>query len=80
VNGFVDEAYALGGLCTGSHRFYRRLGWEVWVGPTYMRAPGGNERTADEDGNVLVRWTPTTPRDLDPTAPLICEYRSGDAW
>jgi aminoglycoside 2'-N-acetyltransferase I len=40
---------------------------------------GGERRTPDEDGGVLVRLTPSSP-DLDPAAPLSCDWRPGDVW
>jgi hypothetical protein len=36
-------------------------------------------RTAEEDGNVLVRLTPTSP-ELDLSAPISCDWRPGDVW
>ena len=59
--------------------FYERLGWRRWAGPTYVRTDAGLVRTAEDDGNVLVRLTPASP-DLDLSAPLSCEWRSGDVW
>jgi aminoglycoside 2'-N-acetyltransferase I len=77
----IEERYQLGALSDGSGipGFYERLGWEPWHGPTFVDAPGGPVRTADEDGSVLVLRTPTTG-DLDLTAPLTCDWRAGDVW
>jgi aminoglycoside 2'-N-acetyltransferase I len=79
VNDHVDRSFALGALSTGVPAFYGRLGWIPWTGPTSVRVDGGERRTPDEDGGVLVRLTPSSP-DLDPAAPLSCDWRPGDVW
>ena len=77
----IERDYELGALAdgTGIPGFYQRLGWETWRGPTFVAAPGGRVRTAEEDGNVLVLRTPATGA-LDPTASLTCDWRAGDVW
>jgi aminoglycoside 2'-N-acetyltransferase I len=79
VGELIDRTYRLGALATGVVGFYERLGWVVWEGPTFVRTEAGLVRTAEEDGNVLVRLTPTSP-ELDLSAPISCEWRPGDAW
>lgn len=79
VGVLIDRTYRLGALATGVAEFYERLGWVVWEGPTFVRAAAGLVRTAEEDGNVFVRLTPTSP-ELDLSAPISCEWRQGDAW
>jgi aminoglycoside 2'-N-acetyltransferase I len=80
VNEHIAEAYEIGGLATGRQPFYERLGWERWRGPTSVRTTGGQRRTAEEDGYVMVLRTPTSPPSLDPDAPISCEWREGDVW
>jgi aminoglycoside 2'-N-acetyltransferase I len=77
----VGERYELGALSDGSRipGFYQRLGWETWRGPTFVAGPGGPERTAEEDGSVLVLRTAATG-ELDLTGPLTCDWRAGDVW
>ena len=79
VGDHLDERYELGGLSLGVEGFYERFGWQQWLGPTYCRTDDGLVRTTDEDGSVMVRMTPTSP-DLDLTAPISCNLRSGDVW
>jgi aminoglycoside 2'-N-acetyltransferase I len=79
VGAFLDEIYDLGGLSTGIPGFYERFGWQVWEGPTFRRTHRGLERTQDDDGSVLVKLTPTSPK-LDLRDLISCETRSGDAW
>jgi aminoglycoside 2'-N-acetyltransferase I len=79
VGELIDRSYQLGGLATGLVGFYERLGWVAWRGPTSVRMGAGAVRTAEEDGNVFVRLTPTSPV-LDLSAPISCEWRPGDAW
>jgi aminoglycoside 2'-N-acetyltransferase I len=77
----VQEQYELGALAdgTGIPGFYQRLGWETWQGPTWVAGPKGLERTADEDGSVLVLRTAATEA-LDLTGPLVGDWRTGDVW
>jgi aminoglycoside 2'-N-acetyltransferase I len=79
VNAYIREGFELGALGTGRHHFYERLGWITWKGPTLVRTPEGPRRTPDEDGSVLVMFTPASP-ELDPAASISCDWRSGDAW
>ena len=44
-----------------------------------MAGPKGLERTAEEDGSVLVLRTPAT-EGLDLTGPLVGDWRAGDVW
>jgi aminoglycoside 2'-N-acetyltransferase I len=77
----VRDEYDIGGLSTGSHGFYTRLGWEVWRGPTSVRlVDGALQRSADEDGHVLVLRTPRTPPDLDLDGPISVEWRPVEPW
>jgi aminoglycoside 2'-N-acetyltransferase I len=81
VGRVIGQDYELGALAdgTGIPGFYQRLGWETWQGPTWVAAPHGRERTAEEDGGVLVLRTPATG-ELDPTGSITCDWRSGDVW
>jgi aminoglycoside 2'-N-acetyltransferase I len=79
VGAFIDATFRLGALGTGEHGFYHRLGWIVWKGPKMVRTDRGEVPTPEEDGFILVRLTPTTPR-LDLSAPISCEWRPGDVW
>jgi aminoglycoside 2'-N-acetyltransferase I len=75
----IGRTFQLGALDTGIAAFYERLGWTVWAGPTFVWMDVGPEPTPDEDGSVLILRTATTP-ELDLTAPLMCDWRSGDVW
>ena len=79
VGAYIGERFELGALGTGRHTFYERLGWRTWKGPTSVRTDAGSVRTGDEDGNVLVLSTPTSP-PFDLTAPISCDWRAGDVW
>jgi aminoglycoside 2'-N-acetyltransferase I len=79
VGEYIERTFRLGALDTGRTAFYERLGWVAWKGPTFVRRNSGLIRTAEEDGNVLVRLTPTTP-ELDLWAPISCDWRPGDVW
>ncbi|MEW6060087.1 MAG: GNAT family N-acetyltransferase [Actinomycetota bacterium] len=79
VDEHVDRTFQLGALETGFPAFYERLEWVKWRGPMFARTDLGPIRTTLEDGRVLVRLTPSSPR-LDLSAPISCEWRSGDVW
>ena len=79
VNAHIQANYELGVLGTGSQSFYQRLGWFTWRGPSFVRTDHGDEPTPDEDGYILALRTPATP-DLNPDAPISCDWRPGDAW
>ena len=79
VGELIDRSYQLGALATGLVGFYERRGWVAWRGPTWVRTEAGTVRTAEEDGNIFVRLTPTSP-ELDLSAPVSCEWPPGDAW
>jgi aminoglycoside 2'-N-acetyltransferase I len=81
VGRVVERDYELGALGDGSGipGFYQRLGWETWQGPTWVAGPRGPERTAEEDGSVLVLRTPATG-ELELTGSLTCDWRPGDVW
>src|SRR6266545_3696537 len=50
VTAWIRERYELGALGTGRHRFYERLGWQTWTGPSAVRTPQGLRPTPDDDG------------------------------
>jgi aminoglycoside 2'-N-acetyltransferase I len=79
VSSFIRDSFELGALGTGRHRFYERLGWRRWTGPSFVRTADGPRRTPDEDGFILVLPTPSSP-PLDPTGSISCEWRPGDVW
>ena len=79
VDEHIDAGFDLGALGTGSQPFYERLGWEVWQGPSFVRTPTGLERSAEEDGSILVLRTRSSP-PLRLTDQISCEWRPGDSW
>jgi aminoglycoside 2'-N-acetyltransferase I len=79
VTGYIRERFELGALGTGRHRFYERLGWRTWAGPSAVRTAGGDRPTPEDDGYIMVLTTTTSPQ-LDLTAAISCEWRPGDVW
>jgi aminoglycoside 2'-N-acetyltransferase I len=79
VGELIHERFALGALSTGTHAFYERLGWERWRGPTLVDGPRGRERTADDDGSIMILRTPRSPH-LDLDGDIVCDSRAGDVW
>ena len=79
VNEHIRTTYPLGALSAAAPQFYARLGWEPWLGPTAVRTLQGEVRTPDDDGDIMVLTTPSSP-PLDRHATLSCPWRSGDVW
>jgi aminoglycoside 2'-N-acetyltransferase I len=75
----IRGAYRLGALSPTewARPLYLNRGWIQWTGPTSVLAPGGLTRTPDDDGAVFVLPVDVT---VDPTADLVCDWRSGDVW
>lgn len=81
IGSMIDQGYELGALGTGSHGFYQRLRWETWQGPTWIRERDGHlERSATEDGGIMIRRTPATPADLNLSLPIAVDWRPGEVW
>jgi aminoglycoside 2'-N-acetyltransferase I len=78
---FLAPRFELGALSAAEryHAFYRRLGWELWGGPTAVMVDGVARPTREEDQTVMVLETPTTGQ-LDRQATLACDWRAGDVW
>jgi aminoglycoside 2'-N-acetyltransferase I len=79
VTSYVRDTFELGALGTGRHRFYERLGWLTWAGPTFVRTADGMQPTPEDDGSIMVLPTPSSP-PLDVGGSISCDWRSGDVW
>lgn len=79
VTAYVRDGFELGGLGTGRHHFYERLGWETWRGPSSVLEDDRSRPTPDDDGFILLLRTPLSP-PLDVTAAISCHARPGAAW
>jgi aminoglycoside 2'-N-acetyltransferase I len=79
VTSHIRGRFELGALGTGRHRFYERLGWLPWTGPSFVRMADSTRPTPDEDGYILVLPTTSSP-PLDVAASISCEWRPGDVW
>ena len=66
----IVDGYPLGALATGSNAFYERLGWETWRGEIWLGEHGGRRRMPEQEGDIMILRTPTTPSTLDTAAPL----------
>ena len=80
VGDYILDNYELGALSTGHKRFYKRLGWVTWKGPTLIRhVDGRTVRTPRDDGSIMILKTPTTP-SLNLKSPISAEWRPGELW
>lgn len=77
----IGEEYEIGALGTRDQPFYRRLGWIVWAGPTFVRTSDGERiRTSATDGEVMVFRTPRTPPRIALDEPIAIDWRAGEPW
>jgi aminoglycoside 2'-N-acetyltransferase I len=79
VNEHIRDTYALGALSAAVPEFYIRRGWMPWLGPTAVRTAAGDVRTPEDDGDIMVLATPSSPA-LDWHSVLSCPWRPGDIW
>jgi aminoglycoside 2'-N-acetyltransferase I len=79
IEQIIRGAYPLGALTPtpAARSLYTDRGWLPWRGPTSVLAPGGPTRTPEDDGAVLV--LPVSV-ELDTTADLVCDWRTGEVW
>ena len=77
--------YDLGALCPAETGIYRRLGWEYWRSPLFIRAPdeagkGTPALLPTPEERVMILRLPRTP-PLDLTLPMSAEWRpGGELW
>ncbi len=79
VNAHIEAGFQLGALGTGRQTFYERLGWLRWAGPSYVRTPGGLERTPEDDAYLMVLRTASSP-PFELASSISCDWRPGDVW
>jgi aminoglycoside 2'-N-acetyltransferase I len=79
VEQVMRGAYQLGALSSTvrASGLYASRGWLPWRGPTAVLAPTGPTRTPDDDGTVFVL---PVGINLDTSADLMCDWRTGDVW
>ena len=78
ASALVRAKFEMGALSTARHRFYERLGWERWRGPTLLRHGARTIREpAGEDGVMVLRFGRSQHVALDAT--LSFDRRRGQA-
>ncbi len=70
-------SYELGALSPSDPAFYRRLGWEQWLGPLAVMSDEG-VRPTPEDVAMILRLPDTPTLDLHGT--LTAPWRAGEIW
>jgi aminoglycoside 2'-N-acetyltransferase I len=75
----IRGAYEIGALGAADEAadFYAVRGWQLWTGTASVLAPGGVERTEEEEGCIHVLPVST---ELVPDGDLACDWRGGDVW
>ena len=71
------QDFEFAALATGRPGFYARLGWEIWLGPTFVRTDAG--LVPEPSTSIMVLRLPKTP-PLDIQWSLSCEWRRGEIW
>lgn len=79
VERVIRGGYELGGLSAteAAIGFYAARGWRLWRGPSSVLTPAGLVRTEADDGSIFV--LPVSAA-LDPSGPIVADWRDGDAW
>ncbi len=75
----IVERFPVAALSTSKHGFYEGLGWERWLGASYVVSGDDWRRTEDEDSGIMVLRPPGSPVS-DLGGRIAVEERSGDAW
>lgn len=75
----IRGGYELGALSAAdvAARLYVSRGWQPWSGTASVLAPGGIERTPEEEGGIHVLPVSAV---LAPDGDLACDWRRGDVW
>ena len=76
----ISASYPLGALATGSNAFYERLGWETWLGEIWLAEHGGRRRMREQEGDIMILRTATTPTGMDVSGTLVGSARAADPW
>jgi aminoglycoside 2'-N-acetyltransferase I len=75
----IAETAEIGFLGTGDQRFYERLGWVRWTGPTSVTEPDGSTtRTEEEDDGIMALLLPRTPAWVRTDLPIRRRRRDPD--
>ena len=72
------QDYDLAALSPSDAGYYRRLGWELWRGPLFIRE-NGTLLPSPDDEEVMIYRLPKTPA-LDLHDSLSAEWRRGELW
>ncbi|MDQ4021770.1 MAG: GNAT family N-acetyltransferase [Actinomycetota bacterium] len=75
----IRGGYEIGALGSSDEAadFYAAREWQQWMGTASVIAPGGIERTAQEEGCIYVL---PVSAELTPDGDLACDWRGGDVW
>jgi aminoglycoside 2'-N-acetyltransferase I len=76
----ADLAWELAALSPAVPDFYRRQGWEPWLGPLAIRCLDGSIEPTPAGELVLIRRLPRTPVTIASTSLLTAEWRAGELW
>ncbi len=64
ANQFIATHFEIGGLSTSKDDFYRKLGWQVWRGPTFVISNEIWRSNDSENGGIMVLETAPCPRSI----------------
>ena len=79
ANQFIATHFEFGGLSTSKHDFYRKLGWQIWLGPTFVISNEEWKSSDSENGGIMILETGAVPA-LDFQCRIACQERPGDDW
>jgi aminoglycoside 2'-N-acetyltransferase I len=75
----IRGAYEIGALGATDEAadFYASRGWRLWTGTASVIAPGGIERTEEDEDCIFVL---PVSAELTQNGDLACDWRGGDLW
>lgn len=74
----VSLHYEIGAFASSKYRFYERLGWRKWEGPTFVLTESGRRPAAPDRGAVMALLPKGSA--IDPRGDLTTDWREGDIW
>ncbi len=79
ANAYISASFEMGGLSTSKHDFYSKLGWKVWLGPTFVKSGNTWRSSEGENGGIMIFETGPMS-NLNLHHKIACEERPGDDW
>ena len=74
----ITDTYDIGAMSTDRVEFYRRVGWKVWTGCSFVEHRNGVPCPESPRGTIMVVVPPTSA--IDVSKDISTDWREGDIW